>query len=143
MIVPGWFLLPMATAVVLSVAACGPTPGALSYRAFSDHYAFRIDADPVPPMAREKARFKIVVRDKSTGQPIQNGEGVLYAENRDGLKTWDTLEPGKELGTYYANLNFLIAGQWAMGMQFRRDSLHALEKVDWMQEVVPDTSKIP
>lgn len=141
--VSGRFLLPVAAAAALIAAACGPAPGALSYRAFSNHYAFRIDAEPVPPMAREKARFKIVVRDKDSGQPIQNGEGVLYAENRDGLKTWDTLEPGKELGTYYANLNFLIAGQWAMGMQFRRDSVHPLEQVDWMQEVVPDTSSIP
>jgi hypothetical protein len=136
-------LLPLTVVVALVAAACGPAPGALSYRAFSNHYAFRIDADPVPPMAREKARFKVVVRDKDTGQPIENGEGILYAENRDGLKTWDTLEPGKELGTYYANLNFLIAGQWAMGMRFRRDSLHALEQVDWMQEVVADTSSIP
>ena len=136
-------LLPVALAAALVAAACGPAPHATDYRAFSVHYAFRIGSTPVPPMARERARFKIVVRDKESGQPIENGEGVLYAETRDGVKTWDTLVPGQELGTYYANLNFLVAGEWAMGLRFRRDSTQQLEQVDWMQEVAADTSSIP
>ena len=135
-------LLAIAMAAMAAVA-CGPTERSTDYRAFTPHYAFRISSDPLPPMAREKARFKIVVRDKDTNQPIQGGEGIIYAENREGVKTWDSFAAGPEVGTYYANLNFLASGDWAMGLRFRRDSTHALEQADWMQEVVADTSKIP
>lgn len=135
-------LLPVAAAMV--VTACGPNEPATDYRAYTQHYAFRISTDPIPPMAREKVRYKVVVRDKDTNQPIQGGEGILYAENRDGVKTWDSFTAGPEVGTYYADrLNFLTSGDWAMGLRFRRDSTHALEQADWMQEVVADTSKIP
>ena len=44
-----------------------------------------------------------------------------------------------ELGTYSARLMFVTAGQWAVGLQFRRDSTQALQRVqDWMQEVYPE-----
>lgn len=127
-----------------AVTACGPAEQqSTDYRAFTAHYAFRISSDPIPPMAREKARYKVVVRDKDTNQPIQGGEGIIYAESRDGIKTWDSFTAGPEVGTYYANLNFLTSGDWAMGLRFRRDSTHALEQADWMQEIQADTSKIP
>lgn len=127
-----------------AVTACGPAEqNSTDYRAFTTHYAFRISSDPIPPMAREKARFKVVVRDKDTNQPIQGGEGIIYAESRDGIKTWDSFTAGPEVGTYYANLNFLTSGDWAMGLRFRRDSTHTLEQADWMQEIQADTSKIP
>ncbi len=126
-----------------AVTACQPAEQTTDYRAFTTHFAFRIASDPLPPMAREKARFKVVVRDKDTNQPIQGGEGIIYAESRDGIKTWDSFTAGPEVGTYYANLNFLTAGDWAMGLRFRRDSTHALEQADWMQEIQADTSKIP
>jgi len=136
-------LLALAVAAQ-AVTACQPPETNTAYRAFTAHYAFRISSEPVPPMAREKVRYKVVVRDKDTNQPIQGGEGILYAENRDGVKTWDSFTAGPEVGTYYADrLNFLTAGDWAMGLRFRRDSTHALEQADWMQEVAPDTSKIP
>jgi hypothetical protein len=127
----------------LVVAACGPGNRSSDYRAFTQHYAFRISSEPLPPMAREKVRYKVVVRDKDTNQPLQGGEGILYAESHDGVKTWDSFTAGPELGTYYANLNFLTAGDWAMGLRFRRDSAVQLEQADWMQEVSADTSKIP
>jgi hypothetical protein len=136
-------LLALAVAAQ-AVTACQPAEQTTDYRAFTAHYAFRISSLPLPPMAREKVRFKVVVRDKDTNQPIQGGEGILYAENRDGMKTWDSFTAGPEVGTYYAErLNFLTAGDWAMGLRFRRDSTHALEQADWMQEVDADTSKIP
>jgi hypothetical protein len=121
--------------LVAAVAGCGgsgPEPG---YRGFTEHYSMRISSDPVPPHARERTLFKVVVRDKESGQPIEGGEGILYAETRDGAKTWDSFEPGPELGTYYATLNFVVAGDWAMGLRFRRDSTQKLEQVDWTQEV--------
>jgi hypothetical protein len=43
---------------------------------------------------------------------------------------------GPEVGTYHAKLNFVIPGTWAVAIRFRRDSLHPLEKTDWMQDVL-------
>ena len=122
-------------AAVAAMAACGRgrEPGTMP--AYTDHYSMRISSVPSPPYAREPARYKLVVRDKDSGQPIEGGEGILYANTREGASTWDTFVHGEELGTYYATLNFVVAGNWAMGLRFRRDSTQQLEQVDWMQEV--------
>ena len=34
-----------------------------------------------------------------------------------------------------ASLNFITAGDWAVGLRFRPDSTKALEKVEWVQTV--------
>jgi hypothetical protein len=133
-------LLTLAAVVATGCGGSGPEPG---YRGFTEHYSMRITSDPVPPHARERTLFKIVVRDKESGQPIEGGQGIIYAETRDGAKTWDSFEPGPELGTYYANLHFVVAGDWAMGLRFRRDSTQKLEQVDWMQEVRPERLATP
>ena len=127
--------LSLALAVVTAMAACGRgrEPGTMP--AYTDHYSMRISSVPSPPHAREPARYKLVVRDKDSGQPIEGGQGILYANTKDGASAWDTFVPGEELGTYYATLNFVVAGNWAMGLRFRRDSTQQLEQVDWMQEV--------
>lgn len=130
--------LAWGTAVALTAAllACGggPQPG---YRAFTDHYQFLITSDPMPPHAREKTIYKIIVRDKNTQQPIEGGEGLLYANTRDGARAWDSFSAGPEPGTYYATLDFVVASpEWAMGMRFRKDSTQKLEQADWMQEVL-------
>lgn len=130
-------LLVLALAL-LAGAACGPREQEPGYRAYTEHYSVRIYADPVQPHAREQTRFRVVVRDKDTGQPIQGGEGILYANTREGARTWDTFVAGPELGTYYANLNFVVSGTWAMGLRFRRDSTQPLEQLDWMQEVLAE-----
>ena len=137
-----WAPVLLAVAVA-GVSACGSGKSDLAIRAYSEHYAFRISSDPVPPMAREKARYKIVVNDKESGQPISGGEGLIYAQTRDGVRTWDSFTAAPELGTYVANLSFLVAADWAMGLRFRRDSTSKLEQVDWMQQVVADTAKNP
>ena len=135
-------LLASVIAVIAVMAACGRgrEPGTMP--AYTDHYSMRISSEPSPPHARESARYKLVVRDKDSGQPIEGGQGILYSNTREGASTWDTFVPGEELGTYYATLNFVVAGNWAMGLRFRRDSTQQLEQVDWMQEVLaerPDT----
>jgi hypothetical protein len=79
--------------------------------------------------------YKVVVRDSKTGQPIEGGEGQIFASSRDGKDIWDSLVPGQELGTYYGTLNFITAGEWAVAVRFRRDSTKRLERLDWMQEV--------
>jgi hypothetical protein len=128
--------------VTVAATRCGPGP-APAYRGFTEHYSMRITSDPVPPRARERTLFKIVVRDKETQQPIEGGQGIIYAETRDGAKTWDSFTPGPELGTYYATLKYVVAGDWAMGLRFRRDSTQKLEQVDWMQEVRAERAATP
>ena len=134
--------LVMAIAIV-GLVACGPKAAGTStteYRAFTEHYAFNITSDPSPPFAREKTVFKIRVRDKNSSQPIEGGEGIIYGNTEDGGgKTWDSFTPGAAPGTYTANLKFVVAQNWALALQFRKDSTQNLEKVDtWYQQVLPE-----
>jgi hypothetical protein len=138
----------MMRALVIAIAtgalvACGPKAAGTStteYRAFTEHYAFNITSDPSPPHAREKTLYKIRVRDKTSSQPIEGGEGIIYGNTEDnGGKTWDSFTPGQAPGTYTAKLNFVIATNWALALQFRKDSTQPLEKVDtWYQTVLPE-----
>jgi hypothetical protein len=138
----------MKRALVIAIAAtmllaCGPKGSGTKtpeYRAFTEHYAFNITSDPSPPHAREKTLFKIRVRDKTSSQPIEGGEGIIYGNTEDnGGKTWDSFTPGQAPGTYTAKLEFVIATNWALALQFRKDSTQPLEKVDtWYQTVLPE-----
>ncbi|MDQ3698209.1 MAG: hypothetical protein M3373_09315 [Gemmatimonadota bacterium] len=125
----------LLAAALATLVACGSPRPRAGYRAFSDSYVFRIDADPQPPFAREDIRYKVVVLDKDTNQPIENGEGRIFAESRDGKRTWDGFAAGPEVGTYHAKLSYLTAGDWAVALEFRRDSAAAIERIDWMQQV--------
>lgn len=119
----------------LMLIACGPNPRAMENRQWSDSFAFRITVDPSPPRAIEDATYKIVVQDKKTGEPIETGEGRVFATSKDGANTDDGLAKGKEVGTYYGRLFFPTTGDWAVALQFRRDSSQRLERVDWVQAV--------
>ena len=120
----------------LLVGACAPKdPRELTMRLHSASYAFVIGPSEVPPYAREATLYKVVIRDKKSRQPIETGEGQIYANNIERASTWDGFQKGAELGTYYGKLNFVTAGTWAIAIRFRRDSLHALETVEWVQEV--------
>ena len=114
---------------------CGPGPKALENRQWSDNFEFRITVDPSPPRAIEDATYKIIVQDKKTGEPIETGEGRIFATSADGANTDDGLAKGKEVGTYYGRLFFPTTGDWAVALQFRRDSTQRLERVDWVQSV--------
>ena len=131
-----------AVALAALVAGCGGGGGEpadkLATRMWTDDMIFSIRLDPVPPSAREDVRVKVVVRDKDTKQPIDDGEGRIYAMNHDSAKVFDGLEKGPEPGTYYAKLRFVTAGEWAIGLQFRRDSTQPLQKMDWLQQVAPE-----
>jgi hypothetical protein len=105
-------------------------------RQWTDHYAITITPNEIPPRALDRIDYTIVVRDKQTGEPIEHGEGRIYANNREGAKTNDGLAASDGLGTYHARLLFVASGEWAVGLQFRRDSTMPLEKVDWMQDVL-------
>ncbi|MBC7790689.1 MAG: hypothetical protein H7Z74_12135 [Anaerolineae bacterium] len=129
----------LAIGVIAVVIACRPTqPRAIRQR--SDTFMFRIMSEPSRPYAREEILYKIVVLDAESNQPIENGEGRVFAENRDRAKTYDALERGPEVATYYAKLEYVTAGEWAVAIQFRRDSLAPLERIDWTQQVFEERS---
>ena len=107
-------------------------------RYISKSYSFTITPGQSPPHAREAIIYKIFIRDRETREPIQNGEGQIYSNNREGARTWDGFAYGPEVGTYYGTLNYVTSGLWAVGMRFRRDSLHPLEKIEWMQDVMDE-----
>ena len=122
--------------VAAGALACEGTrrePGEMRLK--TEEFAFTITPELSPPVAREPMIYKVVVRDRETGEPVENGEGQVFATSRDGASTWDGLAAGPEPGTYYGRLNFVIAGEWALAVRFRRDSTENLERVDWMQEV--------
>lgn len=118
-----------------ALAACG-APRKPELHQFTNDLDFRISSDPQPPRAREKNLFKVVVADRQTGQPIEGGEGRIFATSSDGVNTWDALDPGPELGTYYGTMSFITSGDWAVAIQFRRDSTKPIERIDWMQTVM-------
>jgi len=141
----------VATAMVL--AACGGGDnGPPPLRQLSTSYTYVIKPDDSPPHARQDIHYTIQVVDRKTRQPIESGEGQLFAgkpieesaPSGPQSKTWDGLTYGPEEGTYHAKLNFVVAGTWAVALRFRRDSLHPLERIDWMQDVLDERpSKTP
>jgi hypothetical protein len=133
----GWRLCAAALAALASLAllaACGDD-GPPALREMSNSYSYTIKPDDSPPHARQDIHYVIQIFDRKTRQPIDNGEGQLFASNNEGAKTWDGMAYGPEVGTYHAKLNFVVAGTWAMAIRFRRDSLRPLERIDWMQDV--------
>ena len=128
--------IPLMLALAV-LAACGPhAPRENELRLWSPSYTFSIVPSESPPRAREAILYKVVVRDRETREPIETGEGQIYANNAERAGTWDGFAKGAELGTYYGKLNFVTAGPWAVAIRFRRDSLHRLETVEWMQDVL-------
>ena len=126
--------LVLAAAFVASAASCGddrPDP----LRQMSNSYSYSISPDDSPPHARQDIHYVVQIFDRKTRQPIDNGNGQLFASNNMGAKTWDGMTYGPEVGTYHAKLNFVVAGTWAVAIRFQRDSLRPLERIDWMQEV--------
>ena len=134
--------LAVVAAAVLATA-CGPSseqpPG---FRQRSESYTFRVSSNVSPPAAREPIEYTIVIFDRESGQPVENGEGQLFAQNLSGKQTYDALAAAPEAGTYKATVSYLLAGEWAIGIRFRRDSSSALERIDWMQEVVAERNPI-
>ena len=123
--------------------ACGPrSPREQELRLISPSYSFSIVPSVSPPHAREAILYRIVVRDRDTREPIETGEGQIYANNAERASTWDGFMKAAEVGTYFGKLNFVTAGQWAVAIRFRRDSLHRLETVEWMQDVLNEREAV-
>jgi hypothetical protein len=129
-------------ALLVIGADCGP-PRRPEIRQGSKTYLFNITSDPIPPHAREDVIYTITVRDRESNQPIDNGEGRIFANTLEGARTWDGFTKAPGVGTYTAKLRFVTSGQWAIGIQFHSDSAKPLEKTEWMQDVLPEREGIP
>jgi len=119
----------------VGLGACAGDRKPRPLRLNSQTYSFQISPDDVPPHARQEVNYKVVIADRKTRQPIEQGEGRLFASDSVGAKTWDGFRYGPEIGTYHAVLRFITPGLWALAVQFRRDSLHPVERIDWYQDV--------
>ncbi len=130
--------LAFVSLVAATLTSCGSNPKLLELRLWSDSYAFRVTVDPMPPRSLEPILYRIVVQDKKTGQPIETGEGRIFATSADRANTSDGLKKEKELGTYSGRLFFATSGDWAAAIQFRREPnpRMPLERVDWIQTVL-------
>lgn len=128
--------------VLLVAAGCQSGPRDLSMTLLTEDMEFRVLPDPVPPRAREPIKYRVVVRDRETGEPIESGRGQIFATSQDGINSYDPLVKGPELGTYYATMHYITVGQWAVAIRFQRDSTKPLQRMDWMQEVFPARGEV-
>ncbi|PYP78427.1 MAG: hypothetical protein DMD35_11445 [Gemmatimonadetes bacterium] len=135
-------LLACASGLVVMGADCGP-PRRPEIRQGSKSYLFNITSDPIPPHAREPVIYTVTVRDRESGQPIETGEGRIFANTLEGARTYDGFTKAPAVGTYTAKLHFVAAGQWAIGIQFHSDSTKPLEKTEWMQDVLQERPGTP
>ena len=131
----GRLLVVAATSGAALLAACGAAPRRADITLWTDNYEFRVNADPSPPHAREPIDYTVTVLNKETRQLVENGEGQIYATSIDRANKYDSFEPAPEAGTYTARLNYITAGDWAVGIRFRPDSTKPLEKAEWVQTV--------
>ena len=128
-----------AALALTAASACGPSgPKRYEMPMDTDSYSIRVSWTPTHAYAREVTVYRIVVRDKKTKEPIENGEGQVFATNRDGINTYDSFTAAPESGTYTARLKFITSGDWALGLRFRRDSTAKLERNDWRQSVLAE-----
>ncbi|MBA3339083.1 MAG: hypothetical protein H0W68_12235, partial [Gemmatimonadaceae bacterium] len=112
-------------------------------RQCSQNYCYVITSDPVPPRAREDVIYSVVVKDRETQQPIETGEGRIFANTREGARTYDGFVKAPQIGTYSAKLHYVTSGQWAVGIQFHSETTKPLEKTEWMQDVLVERSSTP
>jgi len=130
----------LAAFLLAGLSACASEPQPYEIRLATEDYELRVTADVLPPRAVEFTTYTIKVTDLASKQPVVGGEGRLFATNAGGVSIWDGLAYGPEPGTYRARLKFLTAGEWAIGLQFRRDTTSALQRThDWRQLVRNET----
>jgi hypothetical protein len=133
---PARFRMLAVAVAALAALSCGAPPDASVLRFATDDFEFRVQPDVSPPRAIERITYTIVVKDKKTQEPIVNGEGRIFATNADRKTVHNGFKYGPEAGTYRATIMFVTAGEWMMGIQFRRDSTQALQRThDWRQFV--------
>jgi hypothetical protein len=136
----GWLFAAVLGASLLGGCAGPPADDEKTIRLWTDDYYIRVTSEPSPPRALERVQYTVIVQDKKTRQPIDVGEGRIFATNEDRKNTDNGFEKAEQPGTYRTTLFFATAGPWAMGVQFRRDSTQKLQRTnDWMQDVMQAT----
>jgi hypothetical protein len=138
----GWGRTVSLAALAIGAVSCGP-PRRPELRQCSPSYCFTITSDPIPPHAREDVMYTITVKDRKSDQPIETGEGRIFANTAEMARTYDGLVKAPQVGVYSAKLSYVTSGQWAVGIQFHSDSTKPLEKTEWMQDVLPERNGIP
>jgi hypothetical protein len=135
----------IALAVALAAgAACGEPQDPSLVRLWTADFEVRVTSDVSPPRALERITYTVVVLDKETKEPVVNGEGRIFATNADGKNTDNGFTYGPEVGTYRTEITFVTAGEWAIGLQFRRDSTVPLQRtMDWRQIVRNEVAPTP
>jgi hypothetical protein len=128
----------LALAVLaLGVLGCKSQDAPKGIRLGTPDFLITVQPDTLPVPSQERVRFKFFIRDRETKQPIQDGAGRVFASNKDGLKTNDGLAKGEEVGTYYGELFFAVSGDWALAVEFARDTTQRLQRDDWTMTIVP------
>jgi hypothetical protein len=136
----GWLAIAAFGVAGLGACTAAPPSDTKTTRLWTDDYYIRVTSEPSPPRALEQVQYTVVVQDKKTRAPIDIGEGRIFATNEDRKNTDNGFEKAPEQGTYRTKLFFAVAGNWAMGIQFRRDSTQRLQRTnDWYQEVLGAT----
>jgi hypothetical protein len=129
----------LLVAAPIGAMACdsGNNAPAGELRFVTDSFEVRISPESLPTRALEPVYWRVVVRDKNTGTPIQGGQGRVFATSRDTKTISNGLAETGELGTYRTQLMYVTAGLWAHGLQFRRDSTLPLQRTqDWTQDIL-------
>ncbi len=130
-------LLLIAVAPILAAACDAGTPQKNELKFTTDSFSIRVSPESLPTRALEPTYWRVVIHDIKTGLPIQGGQGRIFATNGDRKTVANGLAETGELGTYRTNLMFVTAGLWAMGLQFRRDSILPLQRTqDWSQQIL-------
>ncbi len=133
----------LAGGLLLTASASCGAPRKPELRQGTESYLFTVSSDPIPPYAREDVIYTIVVKDRKTGQPIETGEGRIFANTIEGARTYDGFVKAPQVGAYSARLNYVKAGLWAVGIQFHSDSARKLEMTEWKQDVLDERSGTP
>jgi hypothetical protein len=124
--------------VATLAGACAPSgPRRIEIPANTEDFLIRVSWEPSPARARERTVYRIVVRDKETREFVDGGEGLVFATSADRVNIHGVMQPGEQAGTYMASLRFINSGDWAVSLQFRRDSTRALQRpsADWRQTI--------
>ena len=139
-----WLRRAAPLVVAAALLSCGPPPDAGVIRLWTEEFEIRLIADVTPPRSLERITYTAVIRHKDTREPIADGEGRIFATNADRKTVWNGFTYGPEVGTYRTTLTFVTAGEWAMGVQFRRDSTKVLQRTpDWRQQVLNERADGP
>lgn len=131
-----WLMLLAVGPVLATACEADKTPvGELRFR--TDSFVVRVSPETRPTRALDNVVWRITVHDRTTGTPIQGGQGRIFATSKDRKSIANGLEETDELGTYRATLMYVTAGMWAMALEFRRDSTRPLQRTeDWTQDIL-------